>query len=129
MRWRRRGSASTCDQATQYKQRGYCDELAADHDPRDVDRGLPPHALAVYDEHADRSRDNAESRSGSDLLLVVFAPAASTPAAYRRDRNDRHAVHLVRLSEHPLDGENVANRIKLRQRLGNTVVIHSILRS
>src|SRR5258705_4481042 len=92
--WRRRGSASTCDQAMQYKQRHHCDELAADHDPRDVDCGLPPHPLADYGEHADRSRGNNESRSGSDLLLAVFAPAASTPAAYRGDRNDRHAVHL-----------------------------------
>src|SRR6266581_780451 len=84
------------------------DDLAPEDDPVDVDRG-PPAQLAVPDhECPDRAGAHAEAAARTLApAFCVLAAAASRAAADPGGGDDRHAVLLVRLAEHPLDGEHI----------------------
>src|SRR4029453_12139892 len=84
------------------------DDLGPEDDLVEIDGGPPHHLVAPDEERPDRAGDKAEPPSRALALALGALPASSTGATLDPGGGDHgHAVLLVGVAEHALDGERV----------------------
>ena len=85
------------------------DHLAAEDDPVDIHRGSPAQLTVADDERPDRAGGHGKAAARPRALaLWILAASGAGATLDPGGGDDGHAVLLIGLAEHPLDGQRIA---------------------